>query len=108
MRVYEPKSSKWACYELIFANKIKTYRPLESSSLSMFFKDLAISLSKAILWFENILAMGDFNINVKRWSPGYGQFDEFCDQFSFTNLIKSETCKPLTNAQKQMSHCHFA
>ena len=49
-----------------FASKIKTYRPLESSNLSMFFEDLAISLSKAILWFENILAMGDFNINVKK------------------------------------------
>lgn len=44
--------------------------------------------------------MSDFNIDAKKQSLGYCHFDEFGDEFSLMNLIKSETCKPLPNIQK--------
>ena len=44
-----------------------------------------LSLSKAILKYENLLNMGDFNIEMKSENLGY-------DKINLTNLIKSETC----------------
>ena len=68
------------------------YRPPESSNLSMFFKELTISLSKGILKYENLLILGDFNIDVQNRSLGYVKRVEFCDLFNLTNLEKSEIC----------------
>lgn len=39
--------------------------PPESTNPSVFFEDLTISLSKAMLIFENILIMGDFDTVLK-------------------------------------------
>ena len=71
-----------------------------SQVVSLDFRDMEISRSKAILKYENILDMGDFNIDANNQSVVYCQFDEFGDEFSLMNLIKSETCKPLPNIQK--------
>ena len=71
-----------------------------SQVVSLDFRDMEISRSKAILKYENILDMGDFNIDAKNQNLGYCQFDKFGDEFSLMNLIKSETCKPLPNIQK--------
>ena len=93
---YEPKYSECLCSELTFTNKkwicFSIYRPPESSNLSTFFEELTTSLSKAILKYENLLIMGDFNIDMKSKSLGYDKLDEFCDPFNLQNLIKSETC----------------
>ena len=96
MRDYEPKYSECVCSELTFTNKnwicFSIYRPPESTNLSMFFEELTTSLRKAMLKYENLLIMGDFNIDMKRKSLGYDKLDEFCDLFNLTNLIISETC----------------
>ena len=92
----EPKYSECFCSELIFTNKkwicLSTYRPPESSNLSTFFEELTTSLDKALLKYENLLIMGDFNIDMKSKSLGYDKFDEFCVVFNLIHLIKSETC----------------
>ena len=95
-RDYEPKYSECLCSELTFTSKkwiyFSIYRSPESSNLSTFFEELTTSLSKAILKYENLLIMGDFNIDMKSKALGYDKLDEFCDLFNLTNLIKSETC----------------
>ena len=62
----------------------------------MFFEELPISVSKAILKNENLLNMDSFKIDVKSKSLGYDKLDEFylfyLILFNLTNLIKSETC----------------
>ena len=96
LRDYEPKYSECLCSELTFTNKkwicFSIYRPPESSNLSTFFEELTTSLSKALLKYENLLIMGDFNVDMKSKSLGYDKRDEFCDLFNLTNVIKSETC----------------
>lgn len=68
-RDYEPKHNECLYSELTLNNKKRTcfsiYRPPDSSNLSMFFKELAISLSKVLLKYEILLIMGYFNIDVK-------------------------------------------
>ena len=41
---------------------------------------------------ENIIVMGDFNVDIKNNGLGYGKLDTFCDLFNLTNLIHSEIC----------------
>ena len=96
LRDYEPKYSECLCSELTFTNKkwicFCIYSPSESSNLSTFFEELTTSLSKTKLKYENLLIMGDFNIDTKSKGLGYDKLDEFYDLFNLTNLIKSETC----------------
>ena len=96
LREYVPKNSECLCSELTFTNKkwicFSIYRRPESSNFSMFFEELTISLSKAIMIYENNLIMGNFNIDVKSKSLGYDKLDEFCSLFNLTNFIKPETC----------------
>ena len=92
LRECETKYTECLCSELRFTDKKWICRPPESSNLTMFFEELKISLSKAILKYENLLIMGDFNIDVKSKGLGYNKLDEFCDLFNLRNLIKSETC----------------
>ena len=57
-------------------------------NLLTFFEELTTSLSKAILKYENLLIMGDFNIDMKSKSLGYDKLDEFCDLFIDLCLFK--------------------
>ena len=95
LRDYKPKHSEYLCSELNLTNKMLIcfgiYRPPESINLSTFFEELATSLSKAVLKYENLLIMGDFNIDRKSKSLGYDKLHEFCDLFNLTNLITSKT-----------------
>ena len=42
--------------------------------------------------------MGYFNIDVKRKGNGYRKLEEFCDMFSLTNLVDTDT--RVTNSHK--------
>ena len=94
LRDYEPKCSVCLCSELTFTNKkwicFSIYRLHEPSNLSAFFDELTTSLSKAILKYENLLIMGDFNIDMKIKAWGMINLMNFVTYF--TNLIKSDTC----------------
>ena len=48
-------------------------------------------LSKAILTFENVIVIGDFNIDVKRPGLSFDSLDTFCNVFNLTNKINSDT-----------------
>ena len=63
----------------------------------MFFEELTISLIYlTLLKYENLLIMGDFNIDVKSKSLAYNKLDEFCDLFNLTNCL-TKNYNSLTN-----------
>ena len=66
--------SGWLC---LYIRSI--YRPPNPGNLSIFFKKLSESLSKAILKYQNIIIMGDFNIDLKLMGFGFNKLDQFCD-----------------------------
>ena len=67
-------------------------RPPDPGNLSIFFEELSESLSKVILKYQNIIIMGDFNINLKIKGFGLNKLDQFCNSFNLKNSIKTETC----------------
>ena len=45
--------------------------------LSIFFEEISVSLNKAILKYQNIIIMGDFNITLEIKGIGFDKLDEF-------------------------------
>ena len=74
---------KWICLNI--------YRPPIQKNMNTFFDEITALLSKSAMKCENIIIMGDFDIDIKNKGLGYGKLDTFCDLFNFTNLIHSET-----------------
>ena len=68
------------------------YRLPEYSNLTTFFDEITTNLSKALLKYENIILMGDFNIDTKCKDIETDKLEELCDVFNLKNLVKSETC----------------
>ena len=93
---YETKQSESIYSEFTIANRkwicLNIYRPPNPNNMNTFFDEITACLSKAAVKYENIIIMGDFNIDIKNKGLGYGKLDTFCDLFNFTNLIHSETC----------------
>ena len=96
LKEYETKQSESICSELNIANRkwicLNIYRPPNPNNMNTFFDEITACLRKAAVKYENILIMGDFNIDIKNKGLGYGKLDTFCDLFNLTNLIHSETC----------------
>ena len=74
---------KWLCLDI--------YRPPTPENLASFFEELTDSLSQGKEFYENLIILGDFNIDVKAAGRELGKLEEFCDLFNLTNLIKNET-----------------
>ena len=65
----------------------------ECVQTTIFFDELTISLSIAVNKFDNLIIIGNFDIDIsKERSSGFDNLEELCDTFNLTNLIKSETC----------------
>ena len=101
---FEPLSIHW----LPVLRLSSIYRPPVSSNLTTFFEELTKVLSKAVLKYENIILMGDFNIDFKNKGAGFDKLSEMSDTFNLTNLTKSETCytknhKPLIDCLSQIN-----
>ena len=96
IKEYEAKQSESICSELTIANRkwicLNIYRPPNPNNMNTFFDEITACLSKAAVKYENIIIMGDFNIDIKNKGLGYGKLDTFCDLSNITNLIHSETC----------------
>ena len=84
------------CSEFTIANRkwiyLNIYKPPDANNMNTFFNEITACLSKAAMKYENIIIMGDFNIDIKNKVLGYGKLDTFCDLFNLTNLIHTETC----------------
>ena len=68
------------------------YRP-QSFNLQMFFQELEISVDKATSAYDNVIVMGDINIDTScTTTAGYTKIEDLMDIFGFENLIKDKTC----------------
>ena len=82
---------KWICFSLC--------RPPSYNNLIIFFEELTKSVSKSLNTYDNIIVMGDFNIDINKNQPiGHDKLDVFCNTLNLTNLVKSDTC--FTNNHK--------
>ena len=48
-------------------------------------------ISKALCKHENLIVMGDFDIDIKSSNSDKDKLENFCDLFNLTNLVHSET-----------------
>ena len=56
---------------------MSVYKPPSSSNIDTFFAELTISLSKAVNKFDNLINLGDFNIDItKEDSSGFDKLEE--------------------------------
>ena len=82
---------KWICFNV--------YRPPSYDNLIIFFEELTKSVCKSLNTYDNIIVMGDFNIDInKNEATDHDKLDVFCNTLNLTNLVKSDTC--FTNNHK--------
>ena len=76
---FEQSFSECICSELTISKRrwlcFSRYRPPDPGNLSIFFEELSESLSKAILKYQNIIIMGDFNMDLKIKGFGFNKLD---------------------------------
>ena len=107
------------CSELTIRNKkwliLSVYRPPKNSNLKSFFEELISTLNKVFSKYENVIVMGDINIDFHNPQDiGLKDVINLCETFNLTDLIKDKTCFTsthqssidalLTNRSKSFQH----
>ena len=96
LKKYEPNYSECICSELTISKKkwicFSIYRPPSTGNIKTFFEEMNEVISKALCKYENLIVMGDFNIDIKSSNSDKDKLENFCDLFNLTNLVHSETC----------------
>ena len=96
---FETKVSETICVELTISKKkwciLFAYRPPQSNNLKTFSEEINLSLSTIVNEYDNIMLIGDLNLNTKSKNNGY--CSDLCDNFDLTNLIKANTCFKSSN-----------
>ena len=97
MKEYETKLSETICTEFTVSKEksfcLSVYRPPSPNKVVTFFEELTDSLSRAINNYDNIILIGDYNIDIKKKNYiAYNKLEVFCDTLKLTNLVKSEIC----------------
>ena len=65
----------------------------KKQNIERFFSELSDSMNKMIVKYNNIILMGDINIDSDdKKSPGFKNLMNFKDLFGLSNLIKQKTC----------------
>ena len=67
------------------------YRP-ESIDRKLFFDEVNKSLSKVTKEYENLIIVGDLNIDIAAGTDKYNLLSEFCATYNLKNLVKGITC----------------
>ena len=93
---FESTHIKMTCVEITISKRkwavISVYRP-PRSSINTFFSELTKFLDIIIDNYENLLILGDLNIDSSdSQDQGINAFHDFCDVFDLRNLIKGKTC----------------
>ena len=58
----------------------------------MFFEELTKFVCKSLNTYDNIIVIGDFNVNINQDEAiGDDKLDYFCDTLNLSNLVKSDT-----------------
>ena len=69
------------------------YSPPQENNKYVFFNELNETLIKAVNSYENIIVIGDLNIDVSDPDKdGNNYLSDFVDTFSLSNLINRKTC----------------
>eukprot|EP00794_Sanderia_malayensis_P003941 gene3941-4486_t len=94
---FEVSSLELICSELTVNKKkwiiYSIYRPPERSNLDSFFSALSLSLNSALDKYDNVILMGDININTfDKADAAYQKLASFCDVFGLSNLVTAKTC----------------
>ena len=91
---FETKVSETICVELIISKKkwymLFAYRPPQNNNFKTFFEEINLSSITIVNEYDNIMLIGDLNLNTKSKSNSY--YSDLCDTFDLTNLIKANTC----------------
>ena len=120
---FEAQVSETIFVELTISKKkwciLFAYRPPQSNNLKTFSEEINLSLSTIVNEYDNIMLIGDLNLNTKSKNNSY--YSDLCDTFDLTNLIKANTCFKssnqtsigviLTNRPRNLkikSNCHRA
>ena len=98
----EPLELEGICIELTLSKKkwaiFSVYR-FQIATVKTFFERLLKSIDFAINKYENIVVMGDININTHdNHCQGINDLKQFCDILGLANLIKSNTCDTKTSS----------
>ena len=98
-KTFEPSNQEAVCLEVTITKRkwitYAFYRSESYSKLDVFLEEFKKSVDKAINKYENIILIGDINVDMSdRNTTGadYADVSEFCDIFSLKNLIKDDTC----------------
>ena len=97
LKDFETKLAETICIELlVFRCIIFTYR-LPKHNKKVFFQESAKTISKAINKYDNILVVGDLNIDVSE-AKGLNDndFSKLIGTFNLTNLVKTIACFKVT------------
>ena len=94
---FESPNIEIICSELMICKKrwaiFSIYRPPDVSNLEPFFRELSSCLNKALDKYDNVMIMGDIDIDTHDIQhPGYTKLISFCDVFGLSNLVKDKTC----------------
>ena len=96
LKKYEPNYSECICSEFTISKKkwicFSIYRPPSPVNIQTFFEEMNEVISKALCKYENLIVMGDFNIDIKSSNSDKDKLEYFCDLFNLTNLVHSDTC----------------
>ena len=97
LKDFEEPGIESICFEMS-VNKQKwiifsVYRPPNDQNLHQYFDYLSKMADKGLNKYENLIIMGDINIDIERDTGlKIELLKNLCDSFSFRNLIKAKTC----------------
>ena len=97
IKEYKTKVSETIASEFTISQKkwfcLSVDRPPTSTNLDKFFEELTNSLREAVNKYDNLIVMGDFNVDLNKTDYiGFGKLEEFCDNFNLTNIAKRNKC----------------
>ena len=92
----ETKTAETICIELTLNNKkwfiMFGYRP-ESINRDTFFEEMNTTLSKAVNKYDNIMVIGDLNIDLNILNNDkHNYLSNICEVYNLKNMIKGKTC----------------
>ena len=94
---FEMKNFESICSEINIENVkwflLSVYRSPNYKNIKTFFAELNTIVNQATSKYDNIIVMGDMNIDIDDpCTHGYQQLTDFMNAFDLTNLIKAKTC----------------
>ena len=107
---YEDNTSKTICLEVTISKKkwciTFAYRPPYNSNKDGFFNELNKSLSNIARKYENILVVGDLNIDILNKKKNSGKYlSDLCDTSLLSNLILEVICVKSSVGSYRFTQC---